>query len=60
MFRTNLDLKKYTPWYDYYDEFLQKMIERARATDPSHQKVEVNRELLPFERLYQFESCSPA
>ena len=29
VFRTNLDFKQYTPWYDYYNEFLWEVVSRA-------------------------------
>lgn len=33
-FRKNLDFNLYTPWYDYYNEFLWTMVGEAEALTP--------------------------
>ena len=49
VFRTNLDFKQYTPWYDYYNEFLWETVGRAEKIDPDFKKkVELKEVVLPL------------
>ena len=50
VFRTNLDFKQYTPWYDYYNEFLWETVNRAEKVDAEFKnKIELKENVLSLE-----------
>ena len=60
VFRTNLDFNHYTPWYDYYNEFLDITIERATKENPNFkEKSNLTEEVKSFENLYKFATTNP-
>jgi hypothetical protein len=59
VFRTNLDFTHYTPWYDYYNEFLWEIMGRVKRQDPSFKADLKEQLLLEEEFLYIFGKVDP-